>query len=191
MSASPATVATRSPAQLRILAAALELFAAHGVSGTSLQMIADTIGVTKAAVYHQFNTKAEIILAVTEVELASLESALEAAERESSPDTARWTLLNATIDIAVRRRTYVRVMQNDPVVVQLLAEHEPFRDIINRLYGTLMGSGTGEEARVSAALMSAAIAGGVVHPWLADLDEDDLKMHLLEVARRLFDIRTA
>jgi hypothetical protein len=34
-----------------------------GVGGTSLQMIADAIGVTKAAVYHQFNTNEEIVVA--------------------------------------------------------------------------------------------------------------------------------
>jgi AcrR family transcriptional regulator len=49
----------RSAAQTRILIAALNLFADHGVSGTSLQMIADALGVTKAAVYHQFKTKDE------------------------------------------------------------------------------------------------------------------------------------
>ena len=61
---------TRTAAQTRILDAALDLFADHGVSGTSLQMIADAIGVTKAAVYHQFKTKEEIVIAVTEMELA-------------------------------------------------------------------------------------------------------------------------
>ena len=43
--------------------AALELFARNGVGGTSLRMIADELGVTKAAVYHQYNTKDEIIYA--------------------------------------------------------------------------------------------------------------------------------
>ena len=33
-------------------------------------MIADAIGVTKAAVYHQFNAKDEIVVAAVEVELA-------------------------------------------------------------------------------------------------------------------------
>lgn len=38
----------------------LDLFADHGVSGTSLQLIAGAMGVMKAAVYHQFKTKDEI-----------------------------------------------------------------------------------------------------------------------------------
>jgi AcrR family transcriptional regulator len=51
-------------AQTRIIDAALALFAERGIGGTSLQMIADAIGVTKAAVYHQYNTKDEIVVAV-------------------------------------------------------------------------------------------------------------------------------
>ena len=43
------------------MAAAQKVFGQHGVGGTSLQMIADEIGVTKAAVYHQYNTKEEIV----------------------------------------------------------------------------------------------------------------------------------
>src|SRR5690348_12609144 len=37
-----------SPAKARIISAAAGLFTEHGVGGTSLQMIADAIGVTKA-----------------------------------------------------------------------------------------------------------------------------------------------
>ena len=58
-----------SAAQTRVITAALDLFSRHGVGGTSLQMIADEIGVTKAAVYHQYNTKDEIVLAAAESEL--------------------------------------------------------------------------------------------------------------------------
>ena len=53
-----------SAAQTRIIEAALREFARNGVGGTSLQMIADDIGVTKAAVYHQYKTKDEIVRAV-------------------------------------------------------------------------------------------------------------------------------
>ena len=56
-------------AQWRVIAAALELFAEHGVGGTSLRMIAAKLGVTVAAVYHQYNTKNEIIVAAVESEL--------------------------------------------------------------------------------------------------------------------------
>ena len=127
----------RTAAQTRILDAALDLIADHGVSGTSLQMIADSIGVTKAAVYHQFKTKDEIVIAVAELELAQLEDALEAAQAETDPLQARKVLLTQVIDMAVRRRRWVRTLQNDPIIVRLLGEHPPFRDFISELYGIL------------------------------------------------------
>ncbi|MGD1110405.1 MAG: helix-turn-helix domain-containing protein, partial [Mycobacterium sp.] len=70
-------VIQHSAARTRVLDAALNLFAAHGVSGTSLQMIADAVGITKAAIYHQFRTKDQIVIAVTERELGRLGPALE------------------------------------------------------------------------------------------------------------------
>lgn len=38
-------------------------------------MIADAIAVTKGAIYHQFNIKDELIIAVAEMQLARLEDA--------------------------------------------------------------------------------------------------------------------
>ena len=49
------------------MTAALELFAEHGVGATSYGMIADRLGVTKGAVYHQFKTKDDIIIAVARI----------------------------------------------------------------------------------------------------------------------------
>ena len=86
---------------MRTLKAAMDLFASYGVGATSYQMIADALGVTKGAVYHQFKTKNEIIIAVAEMELAKLEDALEAAEAEDSPVSACELLLNRVIDHAM------------------------------------------------------------------------------------------
>jgi AcrR family transcriptional regulator len=66
-------------ARQRVLDAALELFAEHGVSGTSLQMIADRLGLTKAAVYHQFPAKEDIAVAILRDVHTSLEALVLAA----------------------------------------------------------------------------------------------------------------
>ena len=50
----------RTAAQTRVMLAALDLFAVHGVCGTSLQMIADAMGMPKVAAYQQFKTEDEI-----------------------------------------------------------------------------------------------------------------------------------
>jgi AcrR family transcriptional regulator len=176
-----------SAAQTRVIDAALELIREHGVSGTSLQMIADEIGVTKAAVYHQFKTKDEIVIAMTRRELGLLEPALEAAEAEENGSRAREVLLTKVIDMAVGRRSWVTTLQFDPVIIRLLASHEPFQHFIERLYGVLLG-GLGDEARVPAAMLSGIISVGVMHPLVADMDEDELRKQLLHYMRRLVDL---
>ncbi|ORB94830.1 TetR family transcriptional regulator [Mycobacterium persicum] len=174
----------RSPAQTRILDAALQLIAEHGVGGTSLQMIADAIGVTKAAVYHQFKTKEQIVIALTERELGGLEEALEAAETQVHQPRARELLLERVIDVAVERRGAASTLQFDPVIVRLLADHRPFQQFIARLYGVLVDDAA-EDARVSAAMLSGAIAVGVMHPLVADIDDESLRSQLRRITRRL------
>src|SRR5262245_27888799 len=119
-----------SAAQMRVATAAQDLFATRGVGGTSLQMIADAVGVTKAAVYHQFKTKEAIVVAAVEVELSSFEAALDAAEAGERGPRALEMLLTQVIDLAVDRRRIVSTIQHDPVVVRLLAEQEPFQQFI-------------------------------------------------------------
>jgi len=173
-----------SAAQLRTVDAALALFARHGVGGTSLQMIADALGVTKAAVYHQFKTKEAIVLAVVEVELAPLEEALAAAEAEGRSVKARAALLERVIDGAVERRQAVSTLQNDPVLVRLLGEYEPSRHLWSRLFAVLLGDDLDDRGRARAAVLSAAI-GSVGHAFVADVDNDTLKAELLHLTRRL------
>lgn len=175
---------TRSTAQTRILDAALGLIAEYGVGGTSLQMIADAIGVTKAAVYHQFKTKELIVVALTERELGGLEETLEAAEAD--PLRARELLLDRVIDLAIERRGAASTLQFDPVIVRLLGEYQPFQQFIQRLYSVLVGD-AGDDSRVLAAMLSGAIAVGVVSPIVADIDDETLRSQLRRITARLME----
>jgi AcrR family transcriptional regulator len=175
-------------AQTRIINVALDLFAKHGVGGTSLQMIADNLGVTKGAVYHQFKTKDEIVLAAAEAELARVETAIEAADAEPDPTRAREVLISRIVDLAVERRRMESTLLGDPVIIRYFAHHEPFRQVMDRLYRLLMGDNAGPDARVSAAMLSAAIGGAVIHPLVADLDDETLRSQLLRLARRSLDL---
>ena len=187
----PATrlqTAARSTAERRILDAALGLFSQHGVSGTSLQMIADAVGVAKAAIYYRFKTKDEIIIAVTASQLAKLEDALEHAEAAKNRTQARNLLLERVIDMAVEQRQTVRILQFDPVIVRFLGEHQPFQQFMGRLYGALLGDDAGRKSRLRIVMLSGAIGSAVMHPLVADIDDETLKAELLGVARQLFDI---
>jgi AcrR family transcriptional regulator len=186
--ASASISAPLSAAKARIINVALDLFAEHGVGGTSLQMIADAIGVTKAAVYHQFHTKDEIVLTAAGVELARLEAVIEAAEAEPTRIRARDMLLTRIVDLAVERRRMESTLLADPVIVRFFAHHEPFRNVMDRMYRLLMGEDAGSDDRVPAAMLSAAIGGAVMHPLVADVDDDTLRFQLLRLARRFLDL---
>ena len=151
-------------------------------------MIADAIGVTKAAVYHQFKTKDEMIIAVAELELGRLEDALEAAESLDCPDEAREFLLNRVIDHAVDHRRAANTLQFDPVLVRLLSDHEPFQRFIERLYGMLVGDEPGPDTQVRLAALTCVGGGTVAHPLVAGLDDNTLRRQLLDTARKIIGL---
>jgi len=183
--------ASRSAPQMRTLNAALDLFAEHGVGATSYQMIADAIGVTKGAIYHQFKTKDEIIIAVAEMELAKLEDALEAAEAEDDPERGRELLLNRIIDHAVEHRRAANTFQFDPIIVRLLSDHEPFQHFVERLYGMLVGDGSGPGTLVRLAALTCVVGGTVAHPLVAGLDDETLRTQLVDMVRQLIELPAA
>jgi len=186
----PLGSARYSAAQTRIVTAALSLFAERGVSGTSLQMIADEIGVSKAAVYHQFRTKEAIVVAAVEVELGRLEEALDAAEAGDGGPGALETLLTQIIDLAVGRRSMVSTLQHDPVVIRLLADHEPFQQFMERLFRVMLGDQIDATARVRAAMVASAIGGAVTHPLVANLDDATLRTELIHLTRSFLQLKS-
>lgn len=176
-----------SPARRRTADAALHLFAEHGVGGTSLQMIADHLGLTKAAVYHQFRTKDEIVLAVIEVQLAPLEDALiEARANVEDPVERRTLLLTTVIDVVVSNRSSLSTLQNDPVLFRLLGEHPPSRHLWIEVFRDLLGPGLDEQARIRASVIS-AILGTVSFPLVADIEDATLGEELRRIALPLLE----
>ena len=171
-----------TPPQARIVAASLELFAQRGVGGTSLQMIADAIGVTKAALFYQFRTKDDIVLAAAEDELSRLESVLDAAETQPTRARQRQVLLKGIVDLSVDRRRTVSVILSDPVVLRVFADHARYQRVLDRL-SDLLG-GTGSHRHLQTAMFMAALSGAVMHPMLSDLDDETLRSELLRLARR-------
>lgn len=171
-------------AQARIIDAALRLFAEHGVGGTSLQMIADDVGVTKAAVYHQYNAKVDIVRAVAEAELDRLVAALDRAEAESGPSDRRDAVIVRIVQLAVERRREVSPLLNDPVIGRLYAHDERLLVTLDRLKALLLGPDGGPESDVAVAMLMAAISGAVMHPLVADQDDATLRTHLVRLARR-------
>jgi AcrR family transcriptional regulator len=173
-----------SAAQTRIIEAALREFAKNGVGGTSLQMIADAIGVTKAAVYHQYRTKDEIVRAVAGAEFDRLETVLDMAESEVDGDRARATALTMIIDLAVERRRQNSTILTDPLVGRLFARDQRPVKVVKRLNQLLMGPDAGPDSEIATVMLTAAISGAVIHPMVIRRDDETLRTQLRTLAER-------
>lgn len=173
-------------AQWRVINAALTLFARNGVGGTSLRMIANELGVTVAAVYHQYNAKDEIIFAAVESQLRRLELVVTAAEDEPTAVEARDTLVAGLVNLSVGGTgRQLSAVLSDPIVTGSFDRHARFIDLIPRIRRLLLGSDETAEPRVRTATFIAALNGAATHPFVADLDDDDLRDQLTLVAHLL------
>ncbi|HEY0449690.1 TetR/AcrR family transcriptional regulator [Actinophytocola sp.] len=170
----------------RLLDTALALFTKHGVEGTSLQMIADALGVTKAAVYYHFKAKDEITEAVAEPALRRLGTIVREAGAMRRRGAQIDHVLAGVVDLVISHRALAAVFSSDPGVARALErslhDEENVKDCLTQL---LVGPDADPAAAVAAhvALAGIALAGG--SPALVDLPDEELRQHLLEAGRRL------
>ena len=172
-------------AQQRVIAAALKLFSEHGVGGTSLRMIAAELGVTVAAVYHQYHAKDEIILAAVVSQLRRIEEVLDVAEAEPSAEKSREALINGIVDLTIGVGGSMTAVLNDPAITGSFRRHTGYRGLLRRMRVVLMGEEGTEEARVRTAILLAALNGTASHPLVAHLDNARLRSELLDLAHGL------
>lgn len=171
-------------ARQRVLDAALELFAENGVSGTSLQMIADRIGVTKAAVYHQFPSKDEIVLAVLAPGLETLQGSVEEAERLETPEARRASMLAALVDLTVSHRRIAVILNADPAASRLVRSHAAL-DVGPRIKALMVGADPDIRSDVAGVMVGGALMMVGLSPDLERYDDEELSRHLLELAQDL------
>ena len=173
----------------RLLAVALDLFMRHGVSGTSLQMIADELGVTKAAVYHQFHSKEDIVGAVIAPALAELAAVADAAEaRRRRTDQVR-VALDGVVDLVVRHRGLFAMIMTDPQVGRLVRSRPPLRGLEQRIEAILTGPDPDAGTLVDSAMVSGALLVAGMDPRLAGLDDETLRRQLSATVFRMLRLR--
>src|SRR6478609_10791568 len=91
----------------RLIEAAIDLFTQHSFAGTSLQMIADELGLTKAAIYYHFRSREQLLTGVVEPIFRQLETVVDAAEGLRSVSARADAVLCGYAEMAVRHRALV------------------------------------------------------------------------------------
>lgn len=180
----PSVIDTRQ----RLIDVAVQLFTKHSFAGTSLQMIADELGITKAAVYHHFHTREQLLSAVVEPVRTQLQTIVETAEAQRTPHARAEHMLTGYTDLAVRNRALMSVLAADPSVVEMLRTHPDMGELVNRQIKLLADAHPGPAGLVNAAVVFAGIAGAV-RPETINLDDEQLRQHLVEASRRTLGLR--
>jgi AcrR family transcriptional regulator len=98
----------------QILQTAQRLFAELGYDATSLQMIADEMGLTKAAVYYHFRAKSEILQAAMQPGIERLEALLDEAAAIRGRRARMEYLVSGFVDFLVQNRHYAAMAATDP-----------------------------------------------------------------------------
>jgi AcrR family transcriptional regulator len=178
---------TRQDTRQRLIDVAIELFTRHSFAGTSLQMIADELGFTKAAIYHHFRTREQLLDAVVEPILQHLRAIIGDAEKLRGTHARADYLLNGFVDLAVTNRV-VSVLSADPAVALMLRDRREWDELIERQMSLLADVDPGPAGHVKAAVALAGIAGASSTTF-ANLDRDALRAHLVETGRRALGLR--
>jgi AcrR family transcriptional regulator len=176
------------PMERRIVAAAVDLFGSRGIDATSLQMIADSLGITKGAVYYHFRTKHQIVLAVCADSFDALETVVaeaETIESVTSRQRALEQLVPGIVALAVESRSVFSKLRFDPVMVRLMADDTRYAELLTRLDRLLSGDAPDADTRVRTAAAISALAGAPVHHLVADLDDATLRAHLTAVLQEI------
>jgi len=172
----------------RLLGTALKLFSVHGMEGTSLQMIADALGVTKAAVYYHFKTKDEIVEAIVGPPLQELEKLLDEALTKRSRSAQIDHALQGFIDLIVRHRVLFGLVNSDPGirrVVKITSEAARMEDVTTKMQAVLAGNAPNLADAITVHVVVAGLSMVGGDPAYAGIDDDTLRQHLLDVGRRL------
>ncbi|MGV9797237.1 TetR/AcrR family transcriptional regulator [Mycobacterium sp. NPDC003449] len=178
-------VSPRGLARERILEAALTLFAEHGVHGTSLKMIADRVGVSKPAVYYQFQSKEDIVLEVLRPTIEDMARVVRIAEALPDREARQAVAISGMVEMAIRHRRLAVLFHGDPAIDQIVLAEPEYRSVSDRVRELVEGPEPDPARRIALSVFVGGVGRAVSDPLLADIDDADLHGALLDLSNRL------
>jgi AcrR family transcriptional regulator len=168
----------------QILETAQRLFTEHGYDATSLQMIADEMGLTKAAVYYHFHAKTDILHAAMQPGIQRLEGLLDKAAALRGRRARIEYLVNGFVDFLIQNRHYAVMASTDPAAKRdkLNSESTTMRQ---RALTLLFGDNPTGAERLS---FSALFCIPECLPELTDLTDEELREALLTTMLRMLRV---
>jgi AcrR family transcriptional regulator len=116
-----------------ILNRSAALFAEHGFTGTSITMIADACGVSKALMYHYYSSKDAVLFDLLEDHLRNLVSVVEAAAQSAGAGKAKLFAISAALLEAYRGADAEHQVQISSLKLLPPAQQEILKEMERRL----------------------------------------------------------
>jgi len=143
----------------KLLDVAMSLIGQHGCAGTSLQMIADELGITKAAIYYHFRTRDDLLLALMEPIFQQICLVVENAERQRTPRAQMDAMVRGYAEVVARHRSLAAVVVFDVNVRRILQTQPDWGDLIGRQLALLMQLEADESGFLKATSLFSGLAG--------------------------------
>ncbi len=130
-----------------ILSRSANLFAEHGYTGTSITMIAEACGVSKALMYHYYSSKDAVLFDLLQDHLQNLVAVVEAAARSAGKPEEKLFAISAALLEAYRGADAEHQVQISSLKLLPQAEQEILKEMERKLV----------------AIVSEAIAAAIPH----------------------------
>ena len=119
--------------RLGILSRSARLFAQHGFTGTSITMIADACGVSKALMYHYYGSKDDVLFDVLSDHLKHLVAVVEASANSSADPRERLTAIATALLDAYRGADAEHQVQISSLKLLPPVQQETLKEMERRL----------------------------------------------------------
>ena len=172
--------------RLQMLLAAISAFAKNGYSGSSLKTIADSVGVTEAALLHHFGTKAGLMAEVLQYRDITSESIVSEAEAAGFSFPRTWI---EVIKANVANRGLVELFakmaaeatnSDHPAHAFFLRRYFKLQQQLTDYFSIMQQRGdltsTSRPSRLSLELI--ALSDGLQNAWLMDPDVDMVEIQV-------------
>ena len=171
----------------RILENALALFTERGLDGTTLQQIADRVGVTKAALYYYYRAKDDLVAAIIEPALEDLNALVTSRSDDLDTPSQRREALERYLDFLLRFRRLMSWLSRDLAALAnpaVASRGANYPERIARMLG-------GPDLDFAASIRISVVLGGIqttiaTHP---DADPTELREALLATVSPLLGLR--